>query len=153
MYGRLYPWEIDHPPWVAEGASLTTRLRLRGRALSSAVRAFGLHPKGRPFDPVSAHGRVRTDDGESLAVDYFRDVSVQAMGTVIGGVVLIVGAQIGGLLAGVDWGQVWKSTGVSLVIALVGLAGTPFVLRKDRRARDATIARAKREGWYGEDMR
>ena len=27
----------------------------RVRALSSAVRAFGLHPKGRRFDPVSAH--------------------------------------------------------------------------------------------------
>ncbi len=26
-----------------------------GRALSSAVRAFGLHPKGRPFKSDSAH--------------------------------------------------------------------------------------------------
>ncbi len=89
----------------------------------------------------------------SLAVDYFRDVSVQAIGTVLGGVILLVGAKLGGLLTGVDWNQIWKATGVPALIALVGLLGSPFFLRRDRRVREETIARAKREGWYGEDMR
>jgi len=103
-----------------------------------------------PYPPAE---RVGAADGELAVVDYFRDVSVQAIGTVLGGVVLLIGAKLGGLLAGVDWGQVWKATGVSVVIALVGLLGFPLVWRKDRRVREETIARAKREGWYGEDMR
>jgi Na+(H+)/acetate symporter ActP len=86
-------------------------------------------------------------------VGYFRDVSVQAIGTVLGVVVLLIGAKLGGLLTGVDWGQVWKAVGVPVLIASVGLVGAPFFWRKDRRVREEIIARAKREGWYGDDMR
>lgn len=88
----------------------------------------------------------------SLAVDYFRDVSTQAIGTVLGGVILLVGAKLGGLLTGVDWGQIWKATGVPVVIALIGLFGAPFFWRRDRRSWAETVERAKREGWYGDDM-
>ena len=43
-------------------------------ALSSAGRAFGLHPKGREFDPLSAHqkkevsflSQIVVDEGENL---------------------------------------------------------------------------------------
>lgn len=42
----------------------------------------------------------------------------QALGTLLGGVMLIVVAKLAGLLGGVNWGQVGKTAGIVTAIAL-----------------------------------
>lgn len=51
---------------------------------------------------------------------FARDVAVQTVGTILGGLLLLVALKVGGLLGEVDWAQVFRSSGAVIVILAFG---------------------------------
>jgi hypothetical protein len=63
-----------------------------------------------------------------------RDVLVQALGTVIGGVVLIFVLKLGGVIEGVDWSSILKAAGTA-----AGVLAAVAALLASKKLQDAVL--------------